>query len=511
MKKFRVIISILIFFLFSAAFLNFGKDWLLLQKIIKETQLIPSVMNLMYNLSSTAFLSVAVILFVTFISGRTYCSFFCPLGVLQDIFSFLSKKSFRKQKFSYSYKSHFRYYFTGIIILSVLAGTLIPLNLSDPYSIFGRIFSDIMRPIAVIGFNSIIDLSASVKIIIMTKQKINEIIPYSLIVSAIYFIAIFVLAAAKGRAFCNMFCPTGTLLSVISKHSIYRIYINDKCVMCGQCEIVCKSQCIDYKNSAIDFENCVMCLNCLKSCSEKAIEYKHRTSRINSPNMKKDKFSRKAALKWIFSLTGFAAFGTLLQSLKFVNLLTNHSEAAETMPVPPGCVSVEHLRSRCTSCHLCVSVCPTNIIVPSAAPDGFKGIFQPVLNFKNGYCTYECTRCSQVCPAGAILPLSLEEKKITSIGEVQLKIEKCIVTLQKTDCGACAEHCPTGSVFMKEKNGLHYPVTDSSKCVGCGACTYVCPSEPLAISVMARGIHTSLKPFTSDGIEKTEKQNEFNF
>jgi len=104
---------------------------------------------------------------------------------------------------------------------------------------------------------------------------------------------------------------------------------------------------------------------------------------------------------------------------------------------------------------------------------------QPMLSFEKGFCNYDCTICSDVCPSGALLPLTLEQKHVTQMGQVQFIIENCIVHTDGTSCGACSEHCPTQAVSMiPYKNDLTIPHINTEICVGCGGCEYVCPTMP---------------------------------
>ena len=106
---------------------------------------------------------------------------------------------------------------------------------------------------------------------------------------------------------------------------------------------------------------------------------------------------------------------------------------------------------------------------------------QPELNFTDGYCRTACTRCSEVCPTGAILPVSKEEKTAISIGVAVVLKDNCI------SCGTCARHCPAAAISMVD--GI--PAVDESRCLGCGACEYYCPARPVtAIYVEGRELHT---------------------
>jgi len=158
---------------------------------------------------------------------------------------------------------------------------------------------------------------------------------------------------------------------------------------------------------------------------------------------------------------------------------------------PPGSLSIRHFNDRCTACHLCVSVCPTKVLQPSYLEYGFMGMSQPHMDFSVEYCNFECTKCGEVCPTGAILPLTVEEKKLEQTGQVHFVLEKCVVYTDNTACGSCSEHCPTQAVKMVPyKEGLTIPETDSSICIGCGACEFACPVKPhTSIFVDGNEIH----------------------
>jgi ferredoxin len=136
-----------------------------------------------------------------------------------------------------------------------------------------------------------------------------------------------------------------------------------------------------------------------------------------------------------------------------------------------------------------VSACPTNVITPSFLEYGITGLMQPLMNYQKSFCDYECNICGKVCPTGAILPLPLEEKKLTQIGEVKLIKEKCIVYVNKQNCGACGEVCPTHTINFINKGNVLYPETATQYCIGCGACEKACPTSPKSIVVQSNPIH----------------------
>jgi ferredoxin-type protein NapF len=179
---------------------------------------------------------------------------------------------------------------------------------------------------------------------------------------------------------------------------------------------------------------------------------------------------------------------------------------------PPGSKSIKHFKNNCTACHLCVSVCPTGVLQPSFLEYGFTGMLQPRMDYHTNYCNYECTRCGETCPTGAILPLTKEKKILTQIGRVKFVIKNCLVYTDLTACGSCSEHCPTQAVRMVPYiEGLTIPEIHPSTCVGCGACEYACPVRPYrAIYVDGNTEHGQAKKPEFDDLE-VENQDDFPF
>jgi formate hydrogenlyase subunit 6/NADH:ubiquinone oxidoreductase subunit I len=171
-----------------------------------------------------------------------------------------------------------------------------------------------------------------------------------------------------------------------------------------------------------------------------------------------------------------------------------------TNPVsPPGSGSIAHFTGTCTACHLCVSACPSRVLVPSFLEFGFLGLMQPRMNFRSGHCNYDCTICMNVCPSGALLPLQPEQKKLTQVGIAKFVKENCVVYTDHTDCGACSEHCPTKAVNMVPfpnpvNKRLVIPEVKPEYCVGCGGCEHACPTKPYkAIYVDGNPVHKEAK------------------
>ena len=179
---------------------------------------------------------------------------------------------------------------------------------------------------------------------------------------------------------------------------------------------------------------------------------------------------------------------------------------------PPGSLSIRNMSEHCTSCQLCISSCPNNVLRPSNSLDRFM---QPEVSYERGYCRPECTRCSNVCPTGAIKPITKEQKTAIQVGHAVWIKDNCVPVADGIPCGNCARHCPAQAIQMVPlQAGVHQdgwrwldadnqeiprehvlliPVVNEEKCIGCGACENLCPSRPFsAIYVEGHEVHREI-------------------
>jgi len=189
--------------------------------------------------------------------------------------------------------------------------------------------------------------------------------------------------------------------------------------------------------------------------------------------------------------------------------LTQRSKRAV---LPPGAKSLAHFQSRCTACHLCVANCPDQVLRPSVREHGLAGFLQPHQDFTVAFCSYNCSNCSQICPTGAIQPLTVEERRRVRTGVALFFQDRCVVKTKGTSCGACNEHCPTQAVRMVPwNNNLTIPEVDPELRVGCGGCEFICPVRPdKAIIVDGLPVHERAK-VVKLGQENTVREMEQEF
>jgi formate hydrogenlyase subunit 6/NADH:ubiquinone oxidoreductase subunit I len=145
-----------------------------------------------------------------------------------------------------------------------------------------------------------------------------------------------------------------------------------------------------------------------------------------------------------------------------------------------------------------MKVCIGRALHPALLDAGPIGLWTPLLVPRIGYCEYNCTLCGQVCPTGAIKPLTLPEKKKNVVGLAVFDKDRCLPFAKGVECLVCEEHCPTGkkAIVFEEKDvlvdgetrRLKFPKVVDKLCIGCGICETRCPVEGAsAIRVINEG------------------------
>ena len=490
LKKIRIVLAVILGGLLTFYFLDFAGILPSGMHALAHIQVVPALMAGMFGI-------LAALLILTFVFGRIYCSVICPMGIFQDVVSWISKQVNRKQRYGFSRERKIlRYGVLAAVIVAFFLGGTVLLSLLDPYSAFGRMVVNVFRPVYMEGNNLLAWVFNSFGNYTFYHTEVFVMSMFALIAGLLTFVIIGFLAWKYGRTWCNTMCPVGTVLGCASRYSLWKVRIDaEACGSCGLCERKCKASCIDSKSKKIDYSRCVDCYNCLTTCHRHAMKY--------SPVWKKNQIkesdttdaSKRQFVATLAALTVAAPVKAMAEGVAVAK--SNTSWHREYPLSPPGSQNAEHLLKHCTACHLCVTKCPSRVLKPAFMDYGLGGVMQPKMDFEHGFCNFDCTVCADICPNGALLPLTKEEKHKLQMGRVVFVVENCIVNTDGTSCGACSEHCPTQAVSMVPyKNGLTIPSVNPDICVGCGGCEYVCPVRPFrAIYIEGNPVHQQAQAF----------------
>ena len=568
LRKIRITLAAICFVAVTLLFLDLTGTLHLWFGWLAKIQFLPAVLAL-------NFVVIAILLVLTLLFGRIYCSVICPLGIFQDCVSNLSsRRKGKKARFSYSKEIKWlRYGVLVLFVIALVAGLNALVALLAPYSAYGRMVQSLLAPVWQWGNNLLAWIAERQdSYAFVTKDVWLKSLP-TLIVAAVTFVVVVVLAWRNGRTYCNTICPVGTTLSFFSRFAMFRPVIDkSKCKSCHACERKCKAACIDVDNHKIDYSRCVDCFDCIDSCRLGALKYRFAWGRgvgsgstgaktpQNAPvgskmtsDESKNGQNRSSAAptpvaepvvrqgsptaevtdngkgvstidatspvaepveatdkgRRAFLVGGAAVIGgSLLSSIPmraeeeeikdkkrdggFAEVLPKKAPNRKTPITPFGSESVEKFYKHCTACQLCVTVCPNNVLRPSSR---LEHLMQPEMSFEKGYCRPECVKCSEVCPAGAILKITPEEKTEWKVGTAGVDYDLCVVNRDGVSCGNCAHHCPVGAIRMVRKNpddekSPRIPSVNEEKCIGCGACENLCPSRPIsAITVNGYSVH----------------------
>ena len=568
LRKIRITLAAICFVAVTLLFLDFTGTLHLWFGWLAKIQFLPAILAL-------NFVVIVILLVLTLLFGRIYCSVICPLGIFQDCVSNLSsRRKGKKARFSYSKEIKWlRYGVLVLFVIALVAGLNALVALLAPYSAYGRMVQSLLAPVWQWGNNLLAWIAERQdSYAFVTKDVWLKSLP-TLIVAAVTFVVVVVLAWRNGRTYCNTICPVGTTLSFFSRFAMFRPVIDkSKCKSCHACERKCKAACIDVDNHKIDYSRCVDCFDCIDSCRLGALKYRFAWgrgvgsgstgaktpqnapvgSKMTSDGSKNGQNRSSAAPTPVAEpvvrqgsptaevtdngkgvstidatspvaepveatdkgrrafLVGGAAVigGSLLSSIPmraeeeeikdkkrdggFAEVLPKKAPNRKTPITPFGSESVEKFYKHCTACQLCVTVCPNNVLRPSSR---LEHLMQPEMSFEKGYCRPECVKCSEVCPTGAILKITPEEKTEWKVGTAGVDYDLCVVNRDGVSCGNCAHHCPVGAIRMVRKNpddekSPRIPSVNEEKCIGCGACENLCPSRPIsAITVNGYSVH----------------------
>jgi MauM/NapG family ferredoxin protein len=419
---------------------------------------------------------------LTFILGRFFCGWFCPLGGLLDLCHPLFRPVPRSKP---SALRPLKYY----LLVFFLIGSFFGVSLAgylDPFSILVRGFALALYPAVNalnISFFTFTYQQAPDFVNAVTEPVYgllkNTLLPFRqnyfdlAVFSLTILLTVLLLERFERRFFCKNVCPLGGLLAFISRFSLLRGRAGRKCGTCSSCRDVCRMGAIDSERH-ISSMDCNLCMDCVDLCPGHKISFN---------------FSRQTERKAAVGLSRRSLLSAVTAGFFLPFILQARSLAARSDPYlirPPGALPEDDFLARCVRCGECMKVCIGNGLQPAFLTAGLEGMFSPRLKARTGYCEFNCTLCGQVCPTGAISRLALPQKQAVKIGNVSFDKNRCLPYAKHIPCIVCEEHCPTPDKAIKfllakvqDDRGktveVRQPYLIDELCVGCGICEFKCP------------------------------------
>lgn len=427
-----------------------------------------------------------VVLGLTAVFGRFFCSAVCPLGTTIDITDRCVPERVRPALPGPSIGKHLTRVKYVVLAVTVL-GSILGVSLSpyvSPLSIATRLYgvvipigaaaaaSWIMEPLrtlaGLVGWNTLEYASVS-------PRSYGPLWPAVLIT-----VAVLSGCVITPRFWCRFLCPAGALLSLVSLRPLLtRRRVSASCTGCGACTQSCPMGAVGFDPRATKHAECIACMRCQGSCPEAAISFTDIPDEAIARTAGRRAFVL-GTLAWAAGLT--AAVTAAAAAFRNAKAFTAYT----TLVRPPGSLPEEDFIRLCTGCGACVAVCPTNALQGAGLASGVRGIFSPVLAPAVGFCEKECNACTRACPTGAIRYVALHDKPYAKVGTATIDKNACIAWSRGLSCLVCDEVCPYGAVDLVARQGfaVMVPEVDAGVCTGCGCCEHHCPVKPVSAIVV---------------------------
>ncbi len=426
-----------------------------------------------------SFLPAVAVIIMTFLCGRIFCGYFCPMGITIDFADRMlnSKKAKGRGKDGLHRIKYFVLFFiigAGIFgVSAVFYGS--PLSLITRF--YGLLVHSVISLLGQIGLTALQPAAEKLDMYSLMYAEFHAPRYSTLFFILLFFAAVFAAGKISTRFWCRYLCPAGAMLAFFSRKSVIKRFVSASCTGCGKCARTCPMGAIDRESpGSTAFAECIGCMTCKDVCPVDAVTYEFmETEKVDRPEFMPERRSLLYS-----GLTG-AAFAAV--NLSGLNSLYGKPGVGYVAPRglvrPPGSRPEDDFLALCVRCGECMASCPNNALQPIWFQAGNEGLFSPSLVPKRGACSPDCNNCGTVCPTGAIRPLNLTDRRWAKAGTARVMRERCLAWEQQKRCMVCDEVCPYSAVKFRDEPGNPVPVPEviEERCSGCGFCEHHCPVQ----------------------------------
>ncbi len=435
------------------------------------------------------FLPAIVLLALTLLLGRFFCGWVCPMGITLDVTDRIltTKKKKHDDSTEPLPLKPLKY---GLLVC-ILVAAYFEANLAgwfDPQSLITRTYVQVFLPafqyatdlifrgLYPIGFARPV-VEGAHSFFKTTLYALEQPSFHGSAATFLIFMLIALLVFFNRRFWCRFLCPMGAVLALTSRFSLFKRTVDEtKCINCNRCVRNCRMGAIEVGGKTGYRGECIECFTCVDVCPVDAVAF--RPVWMRGADKLPVSFTRRTLV---------LSAGAGIMAVPVVRLAAGQPARSPIRPPGAGAAAGrDYFMQTCIRCGECMRVCPTNAIQPAWFDAGVEGLWTPEIVPRNGYCSYNCTLCGQVCPSGAIQRLVPTEKKRRQLGIAVFDHNRCIPWSRAENCLVCEEHCPVAGKAIRFRTGempgdtgalvqVKLPYVVEAECIGCGICENKCP------------------------------------
>ena len=473
----QLICLALFLLLLTAAALNFG-GWLPHDLFLRLDPAAALLTGLAARVWLAGFAAALAVLALTFLLGRFFCGYLCPLGTVIDGADACTRDCQGRRRNVPETWPRAKYAVLAFTAAAALAGLSLAFSVA-PIPLVTRFFALLVLPLLQLGSDLALRLTAPLAKTLDLPALLYLELPLPRF-DLPWLTLVFMLLVVAGsfwrpRFWCRYLCPAGAMMALCARRPVLRRRVTEDCIDCGRCTRHCPTAAIGSEPRETTHAECIVCQTCRRVCPTAAVVFDRAAAAHPEPRAAFAPYRRGLLLGAACGL------GTAAVTLSGARHLLGGTGTGRIVPPdllrPPGARPENDFLRRCYRCGACLGACPTNTLQPFGLAAGLPGLLTPVITPRIGPCDPDCTACGEVCPTGAIRSLTPTERPWAKVGTAHILRHKCLAWEMDRKCLVCDEVCPYDAIVLKPEPGLKVavPFVIENRCSGCGYCEHHCP------------------------------------